>query len=95
MNFAFVFLIERKLNKMKKTLLMFLALGATTVAAVGCTSSETTHAPETAQVTEDPQANTAVEQSGVVVQADPSAQTPDSIQTAPAAEVQPDPSVAQ
>ncbi|RKG30269.1 hypothetical protein [Acinetobacter tianfuensis] len=71
---------------MKKTLIMLLASGAAAVTAVGCTSNETAHAPESAQVTADMQSN-AAEQNSAAVQADPAAQsTIDNIQSVPAAE---------
>ena len=71
---------------MKKILIMLLASGAAAVTAVGCTSNETAHAPESAQVTAD-MSSTAAEQNSAAVQEDPAAQsTIDNMQPAPAAE---------
>ena len=70
---------------MKKTGLILLALMGFGGVAVGCSSQETVESPETAQVTTGAEATATSEQSGAVVQADPSAQGTE-IQSAPAAE---------
>ena len=59
---------------MKKIGLLLLAVMGFGIAAVGCSSQETVESPETAQVTTGAEAQVSSEQSGVVVQADPSAQ---------------------
>lgn len=69
---------------MKKTGLLLLALAGFGAAAVGCTSTETAQAPESAQVTAE-MAEPA-DQTGAVPQADASAQGGVAIQSAPAAE---------
>ena len=73
---------ERMLNK--KTALLSLALLGSAFAIVGCSSNETSTAPESAQVTTAPDATASVEGSaGVEVQADPAAQI-EPIQSTPA-----------
>ena len=68
----------------KKTALLSLALLGSAFTIVGCSSNETSTAPESAQVTTAPDAAATVEGSaGVEVQADPAAQI-EPIQSAPA-----------
>lgn len=68
----------------KKTALLSLALLGSAFTIVGCSSNETSTAPESAQVTTPPDATVTVEGSaGVEVQADPAAQI-EPIQSAPA-----------
>jgi outer membrane lipoprotein SlyB len=70
---------------MKKTMLMLSVLAGFALVAVGCTSQDTVSAPETSQLNTAPAAQ---EQSTATVQADPSVQNMDGIQSAPALEGQ-------
>lgn len=80
----------KEIMKMKKIGLFAVAVLGFGLAAVGCTSQETVESPETAQVTSATEASVTTEQSGAVVQADPSAQGAE-VQSAPA----PQPTVQQ
>ncbi len=85
--FGFAILYDVKGNQKmlkKKTALLSLALLGSAFAIAGCSSNETTTAPESAQVTTAPDATATVEGStGVEVQADPAAQV-EPIQSTPA-----------
>lgn len=68
---------------MKKAGLLSLVMIATSLAAVGCTSTESTHTPESAQMTTTTDSAAQDQQSGVAaVQADTAVQA-DIIQSAP------------
>ena len=59
---------------MKKTGLLLLAVMGVAGLAVGCSSQEAVESPETAQQVTGAEAQISTEQTGAVVQADPSAQ---------------------
>lgn len=67
---------------MKKVGLLSLVMIASSLAAVGCTSTESTHVPESAQMTTTTESAVQEQQSGVAVQADTAVQA-DIIQSAP------------
>lgn len=67
---------------MKKAGLLSLVMVATSWVAVGCTSTESTQTPETAQVTTGAEIAAQDQQGSVAVQADTSVQA-DPIQSAP------------
>lgn len=70
---------------MKKFGLLSFVVVAASLAAVGCTSTETTQAPETAQITTGAEV-TADQQTGLAVQADTSVQAGTQVSPEKAAE---------